>query len=1286
MAEQAVGLRFEGEGNLIPFLEEARKTVNGLKEASGKASASITADLRKVGEETKQANTQFNLASKLVVALAASAQQGLPALIKNLSDVADISETVSSSLSEADKSNFASVNAGLREVAKNQKIIVEDIDASKEARIDALVEAKKLTAEEANLLKQVTAVVDTFKKLEKVKLPVISSVPSGPDPGQAAAPPDALLENARQLREAYAQAANEAERIGETFGKNSTAFAQANATAESLKRELAASVAQGGALQQRVKATQADAEKIAKTAGINTKEFQASAQAAQEVRIEVEATQVALGEQGGTLGTVRQQYREALAAAQELAQTPGPEYDAALEEVARLKKLLDDTASSVRNLNPGDKVRAFTQLGSAIAGGAQAISGAVIAFGGNNQALQETLFKFQSALFAVQGAQAFLKDFGDSLGDIRRILGLNTAEQVKNTLASEADIVAKEGQATATVAAGTASTTAAGGVRAFTVALLESPLLPVVLLLTAIGAAIALISSNTEDATNSYQKYLDVLNNKQQRVGLEAEVAQAKLTAQLADERLKREQDFAAGRRKSAEQTTEELKRDAERQKAITEQAISDERKFAGIRRAEFEALQDQKRKAVQTDAEGRLIAIRDERAFALLRSELGVDAAAKDEEVLEAYYAKKQEFRQADLSAQKSVLEGQASLTNGISDLLDQEVQKQRDTANATRDIREQLAAQIEAIEKQLADKLRELETGRADPRAQLELQRQAADKELALLERNLRREIALQELRVKIGTEAFQALSEAQKKAAADAIIEDGGGELSTKQAEAFANARLLIEEDFLRKRVDLQLEFDQVLADASGDARVKELAALDALLIEREKKLRDAGATEAEIAEDAARQVKAAEGRFASERLAIEERTQLSLLGAQLAAADGREKEERAIQEKILRVKLEFATRGLALIEDDGEDETAARIAAAKETIAGLEKELGNLKVDVKPFRLSDLFELDGAAADAFNAAAADVIGSALDIFGELNAADQQRLDDQIAVTDQLIEDIQRRGDELQAQLEKDLQLNKEGLANNLDATLAAIEENKKAEAAALAEKKRIQAEQAKLAKQQVLIDSAVQASGLATGAANLIKTWSSVPFGIGLLSAFAQAAAIASFFVGLKGKLSAASQPQGLKTGTKSVERRGAPVGIDTVPAMLTEDEAVIPVEKNRKHRGLVGAIIDDDFSKLTPEQLRPILAQIDLEPLLAGTGVTVNEKEVSRMVSTNNSYRERVETAKAVDMEGVERRLDVLTAKVEAFRKQEGDAERTEERADGTRVIRVPGQTRIIRKA
>ena len=199
-----MGLKFEGSGDLLPFLQEAREQVNGLRVVHSQANASIQSDLKKTTEGVKETGQSFNVASKLVVALAASAQQGLPALIRNLSEVADVSEVVASSLSAADKANFTAVNAGLRDVAKNQNIVVDGIEEAKAARIDALVEAKKLTVEEANLLKQVTAVVDTFKKLEKVKVPEVKvpGVPaSSSGPEALSAPPDDLLNTARLLRE-----------------------------------------------------------------------------------------------------------------------------------------------------------------------------------------------------------------------------------------------------------------------------------------------------------------------------------------------------------------------------------------------------------------------------------------------------------------------------------------------------------------------------------------------------------------------------------------------------------------------------------------------------------------------------------------------------------------------------------------------------------------------------------------------------------------------------------------------------------------------------------------------------------------------------------------------------------------------------------------------------------------------------------------------------------------------------------------------------------------------------
>jgi hypothetical protein len=50
-------------------------------------------------------------------------------------------------------------------------------------------------------------------------------------------------------------------------------------------------------------------------------------------------------------------------------------------------------------------------------------------------------------------------------------------------------------------------------------------------------------------------------------------------------------------------------------------------------------------------------------------------------------------------------------------------------------------------------------------------------------------------------------------------------------------------------------------------------------------------------------------------------------------------------------------------------------------------------------------------------------------------------------------------------------------------------------------------------------------------------------------------------------------------QTFKGGTKSVKRNGEPSGVDTVPAMLSEGEAVIPVDRNKAYAPAVAAIYD-----------------------------------------------------------------------------------------------------------
>lgn len=1248
MAE-AVELEFRGSGTLFEQLEQLEGNVARLGDVHKTTHENIQQDLKKSGDETRKFSKDIAGTSQLVVALSKSAGQGLPALAKNLEAVADLTEQVQGSLSATDKTNLTSVNAALRDMAAKAGLVVKEIGKEKQARLDNLVATQKITAAEAQLLKEVTEVVDTLREGSTIPPPNLD------DPIQKAQ-------------------------------------------------------------------------------------------------------------------TLQQQYREAFKEAQRLSGTPGPEFDRATAEAARLKEELSDVRERINALNPDDKIGAFTKLGNALAGGAQAAGGFFLVFADGNQKLQETIFKFQSFLFALQGAQTFFADIKDAYQNVLAVLGLTTKATVQSAAASEADAVAKGEQAAATAAVGTASTGAATGIRTMTAALLGNPIfLFAAGLALAVGLLVAL-TAGTEEAKKSYQELLDLANQGSQRKDLELQVKQAQLTKQLAEEQLQRERDVQAGRRANAERTRAEIERDAARQaaldgtlakqqkdtqkstfeelQALKRQAVEtddqqraksviDEQKFTALRKALaldetatkeevvkayydrkkefrdadskaedalqgttlgnlslameerkklFEDLQDLKREAIDADKTGRVGEILDEKKFSELKKALDLDENATKQEVAKAYYDKKAEFRAADLQATTEAIQKESESISAQSVLIAEQAEKEKAAAELRKRIREELAEALEQIEKTLKEKVEALEIEQSDPNTQLERRRQAAQAEINLLERDMKRAAALIELREKLSAEALDRMTEKEREAAADRQIAAGGGKIGDTQAAQLQAFRLLTEQKYLRESIELNEDHARTLLEIEAQTAETRRKELELDLAARARELKDAGATDAQITEDAIKKRKALEQSIAGDALRLEEQTQLDVIAAKLAGAKGNAEAERAAQMEVLAVKIEFAEKALALIDDTGTAEAKAQVAAAQKVIAELKGELKTLQDQVVPVSIFDLLgiKLDTNQQQVVKDAFRD-IGKALnDIIQSNMEARQRDLEDQIANTDAIVDDQRRRRDELNAELEKEQEKANAGRANNVLNIKKAIAEVDRTEKAALADKKRLQQEQQKIARQQVLIDSAAQASGLASGVANLIKTWSTLPFGVGLVAAFAQAALIYSFFSGIKNKLAAASQPQQLRVGTKSVQRAaGEPSGIDTVAAMLTEDEAVVPVAQNRKHRSIVGAVIDDDFSKLTPKELEPILNQINIDSLLEGTGITVNEKETRETISLHTTIQER---ERLMSLAGVENRLDSLNDQVRKMREsqKEKNRETTERLADGTVIRRGPFGTEIIR--
>lgn len=1161
-----VDLEFRAGGSLFKDLQVMQAEVNGLGDAHKKVHQGIQEDLSHSAEGARKFGANVSAASQLVVALAKSSGQGLQSLARNLQEVSDLTEQAQSGLAATDKTNLTNVNAALRSIAQTQGIVVRSITSEKRARIEALVEAKKVTAEEGKLLMEVTEVVDTMKEAVHAtsELPALI---------------DDSVESTKTLAQQYREAVREAQRIGQEFGKNSDEFLEATRNAAALKKEIA------------------------------------------------------------------------------------------------------DVGDRIRALNPGDKLAAFSQFGNAIASGAQAVGGFFVTFSSGNQAIQETIYKFQSFLFAIQGAQGFIRDFKDAFENVRAVLGLTAEASEAAALASEVDSIAKGEEAVATTAVGTASTGAAAGVRAFTAALLANPLTAAVAILLALAGAMFLFASNTEQAVETYDDLLERLQRPVKRRQLEGELEQAELLAKMEAERLKRIEDFQAGRRASIERTSAELAKDAERQSAVDRKLRGSALDSVDVQRAAFQSLQDTKRRAIKENERTGEKEVADAAAFSTLRIKLGLDENAKLAEVEKAYYDKKAQFREAELQGEADLAAKRGEEASKAADKLQEQLDKEKAAAELRLRIREQLASNIEAIEKDLAEKIKALQLDQADPMEQVRLRKAASDEEVRVLERNLRREIALGELRAKVGDEAFDKLTERQKQASADAIIAAGGGQLAAQQQEQLNTLRLLSEQAYLKEVQDLNRANQETLLSIQAEGADRARAQLELDLVKRAEDLRKAGATDAQITADATAKRAALNLKIAQESIDLEEQTQLDLIAARTAGKDGNTAAERAAQIEILSVRLEFAKKRLALINDDGTAESAALVASAKKTVAELTAELESVKSQVVPFSLFDLlgFKLNDADKQKVEQALASIGQSILSIVNSNIAARQADLDNQQSINEQLISDNQNHLQELEQQLKEEEDLQRQGLANNVDGVRAAINEKKKIERDALAEKKRLLIEEAKLARQRAIAESAQQASSLLTAGATLFQK-GAFAGPVGIITSIATIASMIAGFIALKSKLSAATA-QAFAKGTKSVQRKaGMATGIDTVPAMLTEDEAVIPVAANRKHRSLVGAIIDDDFSKLPPHVLQPLLDSINLSELLRGTGVKVSEKAMREDIQT----QERSVASPAVDVSGLEARIDRLTEEVVSLRKDAKNRPQTETLPNGTRIIRRPGETHIIR--
>lgn len=217
--------------------------------------------------------------------------------------------------------------------------------------------------------------------------------------------------------------------------------------------------------------------------------------------------------------------------------------------------------------------------------------------------------------------------------------------------------------------------------------------------------------------------------------------------------------------------------------------------------------------------------------------------------------------------------------------------------------------------------------------------------------------------------------------------------------------------------------------------------------------------------------------------------------------------------------------------------------------RQTISDLKRQLGQAQVtgiqnDKKEFQ--DKINEIASYAQAIGG----IIQQVVQFWAQANEAEQRSLEKSIGLQEKRVEaatKLAERGNSEYLRLEEDrlneLQIKQENAARRQLAINAVLQ-----------------------ASQALVAFISALAQGIATGG----------PLG-GIAIAGAVIAAIASGYAIIQSLQS--ENTQRLKGGTKSVKRGANPSGEDTVPAMLSENEAVIPADTNREYQPAVAAIYD-----------------------------------------------------------------------------------------------------------
>jgi len=261
--------------------------------------------------------------------------------------------------------------------------------------------------------------------------------------------------------------------------------------------------------------------------------------------------------QGGeSVGSLKKQLREAQKEVEALSEKFGATSEqavAAARKAAQLKDAIGDAKALTDAFNPDRKFQAFASALQGVVGGISAFQGAMGLLGVENENVEKTLLKVQSAMALSQGLNSVLES-RDAFKNLNTVIQSTTVFQKANTAATVAATTVQKLFGASVVGTGRAFAILKGAIAATGIGLL----------IVGVGALISKISDWTS-STNTSKAAQDRLNRaleqqqalfarQKEDLGRQREIAvkRAQLANASADEIFKINQQFNAKDRDAA--------------------------------------------------------------------------------------------------------------------------------------------------------------------------------------------------------------------------------------------------------------------------------------------------------------------------------------------------------------------------------------------------------------------------------------------------------------------------------------------------------------------------------------------------------------------------------------------------------------------------------------------------------------------------------------------------------------------------------------------------------------